>query len=162
MAAVALLALILVYVLVLVPDKKDQKASAADVGGLTTAEKQAVVAAGTEAANLLSFRRATFDADYQRALDGATGSLRSDVASKKALTKKSLTTGKFDLGATVTHQALEGPIEKGGNGYLVLVTVNAYRSTTTTAPVSQDLEITMVETAGKWLASDVQSIGAVQ
>jgi hypothetical protein len=161
-AGVLLAALVLVYFVVLVPDKDDKPAKQADVGALTTSEKQAVVAAGTETANLLSFTRAHFASDFKRALDGATGALKSDVTNKKAATLSAMTKGKFDLGANVTYQALEGPTEKGSNGYLVLVTLNAFRSTTQDQPIQQNLEVTVLPVKGKWLASDVQSIGLQQ
>ena len=117
------------------------------------------MAAGTETANLLSFRRAQFSQDFARAVNGTTGALRKDVTSKKSLTLSSMNTGKFDLGASVTHQALEGPAQGKTKGYIVLVTVNAYRSTTKTQPLQQNLEVTVIKVKGKWLASDVQNIG---
>ncbi len=158
-AGVALAALLLVYFAFLLPDRADKNDPANAVGGLSSTEKQAVVAAGTETANLLSFRRAQFSQDFARAVNGVTGALRKDVTSKRALTLKSMTTGKFDLGATITHQALEGPAEGKTKGYIVLVTVNAYRSTTKTQPLQQNLEVTVVKVKDKWLASDVQNIG---
>ena len=65
------------------------------MGGLSTTEKQAVVAAGTKTANLLSFRRAQFSQDFARAVNGTTGALRKDITSKKSLTLSSMNTGKF-------------------------------------------------------------------
>ena len=71
-AGAVFVALLVVYYVVLVPYRKDHT-----TGQFTSAEKSAVTAASTETANLLSFRRAQFDADYARALRGTTGSLRS-------------------------------------------------------------------------------------
>jgi hypothetical protein len=158
-AGVVLAALLLVYFAFLLPAKNDKNDPSSAEGALTTTEKQAVVAGGVETVNLLSFRRAEFSADFARALAGTTGALRSDVSKKKSLTQKAMTSGKFDLGADVTHQALEGPTTGKQQGYLVLVTVNAYRSTTKTQPLQQNLEVTVVKVKGKWLASDVQNIG---
>ena len=123
-------------------------------------EKQAVTAASTEALNLLSFRRAHFAADYQRALNGTTGALKADVRRQKATTLKTMTKGKFDLVGKVTHKALEGPAGSGKTkGYVVLVTVNGYQSTAKAQVVQQTLAVTMVQSGTKWLASDVTNIG---
>jgi hypothetical protein len=130
------------------------------VGDLTAKENAAVEAAGTEMSNLLSFRRAHFDADFQRALSGATGALKSDVNAKKAVTLATMTKGKFDLIGKVTHKALEGPVGSGKKaGYVVLVTVNGYQSNATSQPVQQTLAVTVVRSGSKWLASDVTNIG---
>ena len=59
-AGVVLAALLLVYFAFLLPARDDKNDPSNAVGGLSNTEKQAVVAAGTETANLLSFRRAQF------------------------------------------------------------------------------------------------------
>ena len=124
-------------------------------------EKAAVTAARTEMANLLSYRRARFEQDYTRALDGATGSLRTDIAAKKAATLRTLTTGKFDLIAEATHAALVGPADKAksGTSYIVLVTTSGYPSTNKAAQRVQSLRVTVVKQKGKWLLSDVENVG---
>lgn len=156
-AGLALIGLLLVYFLVLRPDQDTVN------GDLTHTETAAVDAAATEMANLLSFRRDHFAADFQRALSGATGSLRSDVEKNKAATLSTMTSGKFDLIGKVTHKALEGPAVTGRtNSYVVLVTVNGYRSTTLDQPVQQSLEVTVVRSKGKWFASNVTNIGVGQ
>lgn len=130
------------------------------VGDLTANENAAVDAAGTEMSNLLSFRRAHFDADFQRALAGATGSLQADVKAKKDVTLATMTKGKFDLVGQVTHKALEGPAGSGKTkGYVVLVTVNGYQSNAKAQVVQQTLAVTVVRSGNKWLASDVTNIG---
>ncbi len=157
MAGVVLIGLLLVYFVVLRPDQDKVN------GDLTDTESAATNAAAVEMANLLSFRRDHFEADYQRALAGATGSLKSDVSKNKAITLSTMTQGKFDLVGKVTHKALEGPAVSGKtNSYVVLVTVNGYRSTTLDQPVQQSLEVTVVRSKGKWLASDVTNIGVGQ
>ncbi len=158
-AGAVLAALLLVYFAFLLPAKDDKNNPASAAGALSSTEKQVVVAAGTRAANLLTFRRANFAADFTRATDGATGALRKDVLARRQLTQKAMANGKFDLGADVTHTALEGPSEGKTKGYLVLVTVSAYRSNAKTQAVQQNLEVTMVKVKGKWLASDVSNIG---
>jgi hypothetical protein len=156
-AGAVLVALLITYFVALRPAQSEVN------GDLTATETAAVNAAAGEMVNLLSFRRAQFDADYQRALDGATGSLKSDVQKNKSVTKSTMTKGKFDLVGKVTHKALEGPANSGKTkGYVVLVTVNGYRSTTMDQPVQQSLEVTVVQSKGKWLASDVTNIGVGQ
>jgi hypothetical protein len=153
-AGAVLVALLVTYFVALRPAQDDV------VGDLTATENAAVDAAGAEMANLLSFRRAQFDADFQRALSGATGALKSDVNDKKALTKSTMTKGKFDLIGKVTHKALEGPVGSGNKaGYVVLVTVNGYRSNAMSQPVQQTLAVTVVRSGKKWLASQVTNIG---
>lgn len=148
-ALVAMIAAILAYVLV----GNDTKAAQRHV---FTSEEHA---AGTETANLLSFRRAHFEADFARALNGATGSIKTDIEGKKATTLKTLTAGKFDLTADVLHIALVGPAEGKGTGYVVLVSLNGYRSTQKDLPTQQNLRVSVEKKSGKWLVSDVQNIG---
>jgi hypothetical protein len=130
------------------------------VGDLNAEESRAVDAAATEMLNLVSFRRANFEADWQRALDGVTGAVRSDVAKKKQLTLNAMTKGKFDLDGRVTHKALEGPVGSGKKrGYTVLVTIEGYRSTAPDAALQQNFEVTVVRSGNRWLASAVSNIG---
>ena len=124
------------------------------VGQFSSSEQAAMTAASVETANLLTYRRASFDSDYQRAINGATGSLKTDIASKKATTLTTLTTGKFDLTARVTHTALVGP--SGKNSIDVLVSVNGYKSTTPDVPTQQNLQVTVQKVGGNWLTSNVQ------
>jgi hypothetical protein len=164
-AGFVLVALVVTYFVFLRPDKADadDKRDAARqtvVGDLTAQESLAVSAAATEMLNLVSFRRADFAADFQRAINGVTGSLRSDVQKNKADTLSAMTKGKFDLTGKVTHKALEGPVTSGKTkGYVVLVTINGFRSTAKTSPIQQNLEVTVIRSGGRWLASDVRNIG---
>lgn len=161
-AGIVFVALAVVFFAVLLPYRDDHPAR----GGFKAAqfsagEQQAITAASTEAANILSYRRAHFQADWQRALDGATGSLRADVSQNKAATLSALQKGKFDLSAKVVHAALEGPVQgkATGTGYVVLVVVNGYRSVALDVPTPQNLQVTVVKKNGKWLASDISNIG---
>ena len=74
------------------------------------------------------------------------------------MTLSTITKGKFDLSGKATNVALVGPSDSA-NGYLVLVTVNGYQSTQKDVPIQQDLQVTMVNKGGKWLASDVSNVG---
>ena len=130
------------------------------LGDLNAQETQAVDAAATEMLNLVSFRRAHFAADWQRAIRGVTGGLLSDVAKNKQSTLDTMTKGKFDLIGKVAHKGLEGPVTSGKTtGYTVLVTIDGYRSTTPEVPVEQNLAVTVVRSGKRWLASDVTNIG---
>jgi hypothetical protein len=141
-------------------DRKRAVARHAVLGDLSAEETTAVNAAATEMLNLVSFRRAHFEADFRRALSGVTGSLRTDVQKNKQDTLDAMTKGKFDLAGKVTHKALEGPVSSGKtSGYTVLVTVEGYRSSSPDVPVQQNLAVTVIRKAGRWVASDVQNVG---
>jgi hypothetical protein len=153
-AGVVLAALLLVFFVVLEPDRGDV------VGGLDTDEKAAVSAASTEAANVLSYRRAHFDQDFQRALDGATGAIKSDLRSQRANTLQTITKGKFDLSARVDRAALEGrPDKPAHDAYLVLVSLQGYQSSAPGIAIPSYLEVTVEKISGKWLVSDIRNIG---
>jgi Mce-associated membrane protein len=151
-AAAVLIAALIVYFVALRPDEGRV------VGGLSSTERTAVDSAAQEVTNLLTFSRAHFDADFKRALNGTTGAMRADLQSKRSATLSAMTKGKFDLTATVTHKALEGPASKA-NSYLVLVTVNGFKSTAKDAPTPSDLEVTVARVKGKWLLSEITNIG---
>jgi hypothetical protein len=154
----AVLAVVLiVYFVVVRPNKPSP------TGSLTGTERAAMAAAGTDVANLSSYRRASFAADYARALAGVTGALKTDVTAEKAATQKALTAGKFDLSATATQTALVGPAEKGSkDSFVVLVVLNGFRSTQKDIPIPQNLEVTVVRTkvgsTYRWLANDVTNV----
>jgi hypothetical protein len=163
-AGVVLLALLLVYFVALRPDERhaDRQRAAAkrQIGRFTPAETAAMNAAATEMLNLVTFSRDKFDSDFQRALDGATGPLRSDVAKNRDKTLQQMTQGKFDLYGRLTHKALEGKVQSGGKtGYVILVTINGFRSTAPDTPIQQNLEVSVVKVDGEWLANDVTNIG---
>jgi hypothetical protein len=129
--------------------------------GLTSSEQQALDTGTKEVVNLLTYARKSFDADYARTLAGATGALLSDLQSKKATILGQITQGKFDLSGSVTQSAFE---EISGNNSLILVSADGYklpdggqRTLTSTAR----FELTMTKVKGKWLASDLQSVGLI-
>ena len=143
-----------------VSNRADAAANAAKgTVALPLDEQQAVQAAATEAANVLTYSRKNFDADWDRSLAGATGKLRSDHAADKATTLERLTSQKVDLKATVEHSAFE-TAEDGK--VLVLVTVTGIAVNDQgerSAQTPQRLELTMVKSGDKWLASDLTMIG---
>jgi hypothetical protein len=164
-AGVVLLALLLVFFLWLRPDEKDADSNADGpqaAGQLTTTEREAMNAAATEMINLVSFSRDNFDSDFKRAIDGTTGALRQDVQDKRAKTLEAITKGKFDLFGKVTHKALSDTVpatDEHGAGYVVLISINGFRSTNPTVPIPQNLAVTVIDVGGKWLAADVTYIG---
>jgi cell division septation protein DedD len=171
-AAVVLVAVVVVFFAVLLPYRRDHHgtatshghvvpqpgASGQPLGALTQQETAAMVAAGTEAANQLSYTRKSFAADFARALAGATGQLKADIEKQKDTILSTMTQHKFDLSAKVQHTALVGPTDRG-HGYVVLVTVYGYTSAQLDLPLPENLSMTMVNVHGKWLASDSAAIG---
>jgi Mce-associated membrane protein len=130
-------------------------------GELTAPERSAVTAAKQELINVLTYSRKTFDADYARTLNGATGALRDDLAKKKALTRQALTTGKIDLKGAVTAAAFEQHV---GDSTVVLLSATGYTVGADGVPVPKSIdrfELTMVNVKGKWLMSDFRNVGLV-
>jgi Mce-associated membrane protein len=130
-------------------------------GELNATEKGAVTAAKQELINVLTYSRKTFDADYARTLNGATGALRDDLSKKKALTLKALTTGKIDLKGKVTAAAFEQHV---GDSTVVLLSATGYTVGADGVPVPKSIdrfELTMVKVKGKWLMSDFRNVGLV-
>ena len=161
-AALITVALAVLFFVVVLPDYNDRTSSNSDAahGQFTKTERTVMNAATIEAENIGTYSRATFDADWNRAIAGATGAFKADFAARKQATLQAITKGKFDVKATVTHAALEGPTDSG-HGFIVLVTMNGVQvqGTTQGLPIPQRLALTMVEVGGKWLASDVSQRG---
>ena len=151
------IALGIVLFVVAYPARSDHRKTGVQIFSAT--EQAAMSAASTVSINILSYSRATFAADYQRALDGTSGQLRSDMDKERTPTLNQMTSGKFDLKATVSDVGLEGGT--AGAGYQVLVVVSGYKVDDTgkaSASVVNRLELTMVNVGGKWLASNLKSI----
>jgi Mce-associated membrane protein len=127
--------------------------------GLASREQAAVDAASREMVNLTSFRLAQFDTDFARAQDGVTGDLAKTFAGKKSALKTGLKNSKLDTTASVTQAAFE---RVQGNTALVLMTMNNYRVDAKgkkTLFSSQRLEVTVSYVGGRWLASNLTSVG---
>ena len=129
--------------------------------GLGGSEQAAVDAASREMVAVQSFRLAQFDADFQRAQSGLTGGLLKELTAKKASLQSSLQKSKLDTTATVTQAAFQ---QAKGPSALVLVTMNNYR---VDAKGKQTLfgtgrfQVTETVVNGKWLASDLTSVGLI-
>ena len=127
---------------------------------LPTNYQKAVIAAGTEAVNLLTYSRKSFAADWNRSLAGTTGALRSDHVKQRAQILNNMTTNKVDWRADLQQKAFESADEKGN--VLVLITINGYvvnDQGQRSAAAPQRLELTMVQSGGKWLATNLASVG---
>jgi len=145
-----------VTVFAVLPGAKDHHRSSIGNSALSGNERAAMQAARVETVNLLTYARKTFDADWARALGGATGQLKSDLQTDKKTTLDNLTKNKFDVTATVSDVALAGGDAK--SGYQVLVVASGHRvddSGTPSAAIPSRLQLTMTRVDGKWLASDL-------
>lgn len=127
--------------------------------GLSAREQAAVDAASREMINLQSFRLAHFDADFVRAQNGLTGSLLKAFTPKKGPLRQGLVTSKQDTAASVTQAAFE---QSKGNDAVVLMTMNNYRVDAKgkqTLFNSGRFEVTVTNVGGRWLASNLTSVG---
>jgi Mce-associated membrane protein len=154
-------ALVVVLLAAILPQRHHDRSRPVVNGAITATEQRAMDAASQEVANLLTYARKTFDADYARTLAGATGPLASDLTKNKATLLSQMKTGKFDLQGTVTGTAFE---QQSGATALILVSAQGYKlpdGAQKTLSSTARFELTMNEVNGKWLASDLQSVGLV-
>ncbi len=148
------------FVLVIRP-AHHRHASVPKAAGLTASEQQAVDAGAKQIVNILTFARTSFEADYARTLAGATGALRADLEKQKPTLLAQMSKGKFDLQGTVSNSAFE---EINGDNSLVLVTAQGYKLPAggqRTLASTARFEVTMAKVGGKWLASNLQSVGLI-
>jgi Mce-associated membrane protein len=153
--AIALAAVLVVFHL----PSRHGRVQPASAGALTGTEQTAMTAASQEVVNLLTYTRKSFDSDFTRALNGMTGSLRTDQTKAKASTLAAMNKGKFDLKGEVTATALE---QNSGKTMTVLISATGYQvpASGTPNPVTYArFEITVTKSGDKWLASDLQSVG---
>lgn len=139
--------------------RDDNAGNAGSQNGPTADQQAAVQAAATEAANLTTFSRKDFTADFTRALNGATGALKSDVAKNKTQTLNAMTQGKFDLMSKVVVSAFESAT---ATQVLVLVTLNGthkFDNGQTSIASPQRLELTMIRSGSSWLAKNLFKVG---
>jgi hypothetical protein len=142
---------------------RDHRQHVAAQVGLTSVEQAAVSAASQQVLNMLTYKRATFDADYARAVAGASGSLKSDLnnsTNKSALLQK-MQQGKFDLQGQVTASAFE---QASGTSYNVLVSAAGYQlpdGGQRTLSSTARFEVTLTLVGGKWLANNLQTVGLI-
>jgi Mce-associated membrane protein len=161
-AALGLVAIALAAVVAFVvhPERNRLQAEARAVGLSPTAQ-QAVDAGTQEVVNLLTYSRKTFDADYARTLAGTSGALNADLTKQKATLLQQMTQGKFDLQGSVTSSAFE---QTSGSNTLILVSAEGYKlpdGGQRTLASTARFEITMTRVGGKWLATNLQSVGLI-
>jgi len=159
---VVAIALGAVVLFVIHPDR-DDKQEAARAVGLTSTAQQAMDAASKQVINLTTYSRKAFEADYARAMSGATGDLLGDLqkADNKTNLLKQMQDGKFDLQGEVTNVAFE---ESSGDKYLVLISSNGYKvpdGAQRSLQTRARFEVTMIHSGSKWLASTLTSVGLI-
>jgi hypothetical protein len=111
-----------------------------------------------EVINLLSYRRADFDADVQRAVAGAVSPLREQIQGNATDTAAAMRKGKYDLGGTVTAVALE---RASGDSIAMLVAAQSTRvidgaPSPSVSPVRY--VVTVTRTDRGWAVSQVRSV----
>jgi hypothetical protein len=118
----------------------------------------AVAAAHTEVVDMLSFRRAEFPADLQRALDGATTPLRDQLESGADDARAALENGKYDTSGTVDATAV---VRADADTVSLLVVAKESRTADGTSEptvLTHRYEVTVIRTASGWAASQVASV----
>lgn len=130
----------------------------AGAAGLSGAENAAVSAARQEAINIQTYRRSSFDADFQAALNGLTTAKQTQWEANKATLKAQLTSQQIDSAATVSGAGL---VSFTGKTAVVVVAsdtqrVDAKGKATTTA--QNRFQITMKLVNGRWLMDELESV----
>lgn len=126
--------------------------------GLSSDEQAALDAGKVQVANLITYRRASFEADWQRALDGTTGSLHQDQVGKKASTLQAITKDKIDLRGEVSAIGVASATK---NSVGLVVLLNGYKITAdgkSTLVNTSRLQITETKVGAKWLLSDLKNV----
>jgi hypothetical protein len=125
---------------------------------LTSAENAAVSAARQEVINIQTYRRKSFDADFQAALDGLTPTKQVQWQADKASLKSQLTSQKIDSAATVSGAGL---VSFDGNSAVVAVASDTQRVDATgkaTTIARNRFQISMKLMHGRWLMDDLESV----
>jgi hypothetical protein len=112
----------------------------------------------SEVVNLLSYRRADFDLDLQRALAGATVPLSDDIQSNAASTRAAMISGHYDLSATVTAIAVKST-SAGSVTLLVAADANRVPDGAVQPVLTHPrYEVTVTRTLQGWAASAVTPV----
>jgi hypothetical protein len=143
--------------------QRDHRQKLARQSGLSNAQQQAMATATTEALNLTTYSRKTFDADYARSIALATGGLKTDLtdAQKKSALLSEMNAGKFDLQGQVLNTAFE---QQSGTSYGVLVVVSGFQVPDSGTKVQNShnrWELTISHVGTQWLVSNVQNVGLI-
>lgn len=153
-AGAILVALLVVYFVVFLPYRRDYAP-----GQLTASELTAMTAATTELDNVGALGGKNFDTNYSRAIAGSTGPFRQDLLRERSAAQKNL--AGHSATAVVTQRAVVGPVSSGGtSGYQLLMNLSGPQSSITSALLApQQVSVTVVHQNGKWLVSDIRSVG---
>ncbi|MGH8861153.1 MAG: hypothetical protein ACRDVG_07940, partial [Jatrophihabitantaceae bacterium] len=113
----------------------------------------AVTAGAAEVVNLLSYSRADFDADFNRAMDGLTAPLRAQRLAQRDPLHATMDRSQSDFAGTVRSVGIESA---DGSSVLLLVCATGYRTTAGGTPVSgtQRVEVGVSFVHGRWLVSE--------
>lgn len=114
----------------------------------------AVTAAGHEVVNLLSYRRADFAADFDRALAGLTGPLRAQQAQRRADLLRSMTRSQTDYAGLVRSIGVESA---SGPDVLLLVCATGYSvqaKGSRQQSGTERFEVGVRYVGGRWLVSE--------
>ena len=114
----------------------------------------AVIAGAREVVNLLSYARATFDADFARAIDGLTGPLRAQQVQLRAGLEQSMNQSQTDYAGEVRSVGVEGA---SGSSVLLLVCATGYSLQPGSGPPksgTERFEVGLEFVKGRWLVSE--------
>jgi hypothetical protein len=120
----------------------------------------AVTAGAREVVDLLSYDRASFTADVNRALDGLTGALRSQQAQRAQSLASTMAAQHMDYAGAVRSVGVESA---SGSSVLLLVCATGYELVDgTRAPQSgtERFEVGVTRTGGRWLVSEYLALPA--
>jgi Mce-associated membrane protein len=132
------------------------KAQPPGTGALVAAS----LAGAQEVVNLLSFRRADYDADFARALAGLTGPLLAEQQGQKSSILAAMTAAKVDYTGDVRCIGIESA---SGDSVIMLVAASSYEVApdgTRTLQTLPKLEIGVVRVQGRWLVDQFQAVGS--
>jgi hypothetical protein len=118
----------------------------------------AVLAAGHEVVDLLSYTRNNFRADLARALDGLTSTLAAGQRSGAAALHAAMVAGGYDYAGLVRSIGVESASE---SSVLLLVCATGYQVGNTGGSISSGpvrYEVGVQFTGGRWLVSEYQSL----
>ena len=130
-------------------------------GPSLSVDEQAALSAGRRlVADLTTYHRATFDADWDRAVAGTTGGLRAEELAARDTTRAALTKYEFDIKGVVVAAGVESAtpatvvLSVLQNGYRV----DAGKDTLTS---TNRLQVTVTKVQGRWLLSAVTNVPLV-
>lgn len=125
----------------------------------TPALVAAAQAGAQEMLELLSYRRASFDADFRRALTGMTPNLAAQQAGKKRQIHDSMSAGGYDLAGRLGAVAVERA-EGGAVSLLVISQGDRVSAGTHTPATFALLEVGMTRPDGRWLVNRISAVGS--